>query len=176
MDVTPNSADLLTHFDRVYTGQPHAARHCVRTRGVGWVLQWAAAVAMLLFAGSVLMEFAYTMRAEHTLMRAAKAGALEATLPRASRESIAAAVKRPLIAYPALAKQLNLTIENNRRMLRGAFPPGAGDRLSVTLATSTHAVIPGWLRRLRFWASDEPLEIRIEREMPGRFLRKRRAL
>jgi|SRR5688572_23514435 hypothetical protein len=176
MDATSNSVDLLTHFDRSYAGTPHVARDCVQRRGVGWVLQRTAAFAMLLFAGSVLLEFAYTMRAEHTLMRAAKAGALEATLPRASRESIAAAVQRPLIAYPALAKQLNLTIENNHRLLRGAFHPGAGDRLSVTLATSTHAVIPGWLRTLRFWASDELLEIRVEREMRGRFVRKRRAI
>ena len=50
-------------------------------RGVGWVLAWAGALAVLAIAAGVLTEFAYVLAAERTLTVAARAGAMEATLP-----------------------------------------------------------------------------------------------
>ncbi len=69
-------------------------------RGVQWVLQWAAALAVLAFAGSTLIKFAYLSVAEHKLSIAARAGVLEATLPRASYQSVAAGRRKPSDAVP----------------------------------------------------------------------------
>src|SRR6476661_4632610 len=45
------------------------------TRGVSWVLKWAAAAAVLLFAGVVLFQFGCGIAAERQLAVAAQAGA-----------------------------------------------------------------------------------------------------
>ncbi len=84
-----------------------------QTRGVGWVLQWAAVAAVLGFAASVLVEFAYLVSAEHALNVAARAGAVEATLPRATVQSITAVVERRLAGYPELSGQLQLNLVQN---------------------------------------------------------------
>src|SRR6478609_6719664 len=46
-------------------------------RGVCWVLAWAGGLAVLTFAATVLVEFAYVFAAERALSIAAKAGAME---------------------------------------------------------------------------------------------------
>jgi hypothetical protein len=125
------------------------------------------------FAASTLLEFAYVMAAEHTLARAARAGALEATLPRATLRSITDTAQRRLEPHPSLASQLRLTVENNGRPVLALLHPVQGDRLSVTLTASTRAALPAWLRTLRFWESDKPIRVRIERTMPGRMLTER---
>src|SRR5690242_2578311 len=61
-------------------------------RGVCWVLVWAGGIAVLTFAATVVVEFAYVFAAERALSIAAKAGAIEATLPRATYQSVTAAV------------------------------------------------------------------------------------
>jgi len=170
MDATPSSDDLLRCFEIEGTLAPRVSPHVVPRRGIRWVLKWFAAIAVLCFAVSTLLEFAYVMAAEHTLARAARAGALEATLPRASLPSIREAVERRLTAYPSLAAQLRLTVENNRRPVRRAFRAREDDLLSVTLAAPTHAMIPGWLRTLRFWDSERQIQVRVDRDLPGRFL------
>src|SRR5437764_1142099 len=69
-------------------------------RGVGWVLAWAGALAVLATGAGVLTEFAYVLAAERTLSVAARAGAMEATLPRATYQSVTAAVDGRLNQYP----------------------------------------------------------------------------
>src|SRR5262245_4005386 len=57
---------------------PHITR-----RGVAWVLGWAGALGVLAIVCGLLTEFACLASAKHTLSIAARAGAFEATLPRA---------------------------------------------------------------------------------------------
>src|SRR3954465_13357830 len=63
-------------------------------RGVCWVLAWIGALAVIAVAAGALTEFSYMLAAEHALLVAARAGAMEATLPRATYQSVTAAVDR----------------------------------------------------------------------------------
>src|SRR4051812_7046983 len=74
-------------------------------RGIRWVLAWAGALAVITIAFGILTEFAYVLAAERTLSVAARAGAMEATLPRATYQSVMMTVDRRLTQYPLLAKQ-----------------------------------------------------------------------
>lgn len=193
MDFDQTCLDFLDHFDRPKTADSvefesppsvgfdptsinleydvaQACRH-LPTRGVRWVLQWAGALTVLGVAASVLTQFAYLVAAEHTLNVAARAGAAEAMLPRATYQSISAAVERRLASYPQLSGQLELSVLQNGSPIGGRFRTGDGDRFSVTLTAPTSAVIPGWLRRLSFWRGDTPINAQAERQLPGRKLR-----
>jgi len=173
MDAAPTADDLLRHFDPDQEAAPRFSPRGLPTRGIRWVLKWFAALGVLSFAASSLVEFAYLTAAEQTLARAARAGALEATLPRATMRSITDTVQRRIAAHPALSSRLRLMVENNGRPVVGPHLPQQGDHLSVTLTASTRAVLPHWLRTLRFWESDQPIRVRIERTMPGRVLTER---
>ncbi len=140
------------------------------TRGIGWVLQWAAALAVLAFAASVLIEFAYLFAAERQLALAARAGALEATLPRATYQSVTAAVERRLTRYPRLAGRLQLTLLQNGSLVRPHFRQNDGDRFSITLTVPNSAVEPDWLHTIMFWRSESKVQSDAERQMPGRKL------
>src|SRR5262245_17876280 len=109
MDQT--SFGLLAHFDRPKTDnrvnqQAFSASKTTPSpivaarRGVRWVFQWAAAVAVLAFAATILAEFSYQLVAERQLTLAARAGVVEATLPRANYQSIQDALYARLISYP----------------------------------------------------------------------------
>src|SRR4051812_6970502 len=97
MDISQTSDELLAHFDRpkllempdfewvddvapadlagvsvsVAPSVPAIERYIEvprdTRRGVGWVLAWAGAIAVLFVAASVLIEFAYVLSAEHAL-------------------------------------------------------------------------------------------------------------
>ena len=67
-------------------------------RGVGWVLRWAGTLATIAFSLLKLIDFSYQIDLDQTLDRAARAGALEATLPRASSQSVVQSVERRLSA------------------------------------------------------------------------------
>jgi hypothetical protein len=133
-------------------------------------MRWAAATAVLYFSGCVLAEFAYCLAAEHALSRAARAGALEATLPRATYQSVRAAAGRRLTSYHHVAGQLQLAIQQNSAPLRAKLQPQPGDRMSVAIATTARAVTPRWLQALKFWGSGEQILVTAERQMPGRAL------
>ncbi len=105
----------------------------LRKRGVRWVLQWAVALAVLTVATSVLVEFAYLLAAEQALNLAARTGATEATLPRATYRSVVAAVERRLASYPRMSGQLRLSVLQNGRPVGTGFRAGDGDRLLITL-------------------------------------------
>jgi hypothetical protein len=139
-------------------------------RGVQWVLQWAAALAVLAFAGSTLVEFAYLSVAEHKLSIAARAGVLEATLPRASYQSVALVVESHLTQYPRLARRLQLTLVQNGSPVARQIRPGDGDRLSIALSAPSSAVLPDWLRIIMFWRGESPIQAHAERQLPGRTL------
>jgi hypothetical protein len=168
MDAAHTSLDLIAHFDDAV--RPHTARD-LPMRGVGWVLQWAAACAVLFFAASVLIEFGYCLSAEQALARSARAGVLEATLPRATHQSVASIIDRRLVDYPTLSNRLRFSFHHNGVPVTAALDPRDGDRLTVILAAPTDAALPQWLRAMKFWRRDGQIEVRAERQMPGRQLR-----
>jgi hypothetical protein len=141
------------------------------TRGAGWVLQWAAAVAVLGFTASVLTEFAYLTSAERSLNMAARAGVVEATLPRATVQSITAVVERRLASYPQLNGQLQLSVLQNDTPVDQRLRVGDGDRIAITLSAPTTSLVPGWLRKLLPWRDRASIDAHAERQTPGRKLR-----
>jgi hypothetical protein len=197
MDVDRTSYELLSHFERPKTavlddfewvdatdsaanddapGAPDAG--CVQvpaprpTLGVRWVIQWAAGLVILAIAANVLVEFGYLLAAEHSLNLAARSGAVEATLPRATYQSITAAVERRLADYPHLQGRLQLTLLQNGKAAGQQFRASNGDRISITISAAPSSFVPGWLRTLTFWRDEAPIIARAEREVPGRKLKR----
>jgi hypothetical protein len=164
MDADHTSYDLVSHFDR-----PSAV--ILPTRGVRWVLKWTAAVGVLVFATGVLAEFAYLARAEQTLARAALAGLVEATLPRASFDSVRATIERRLESYSGMSNRLRFSLTKNSAPTDRILQPRDGDRLSVVLTADSDAALPTWLKTIRFWRSGPQLQVQAEREMPSRELK-----
>ncbi|HVT27069.1 MAG TPA: hypothetical protein VHE81_03535 [Lacipirellulaceae bacterium] len=175
-EVLPNSSPVVVSCQptppalsgdaaQLEAAPPQAPRH-----GVQWVLQWAAALAVLAFAGSILVEFTYLLVAEHELSIAARAGALEATLPRATPRSVMLVVQNHLTRYPRLAKHLQLTVLQNGSPAARQFRHGDGDRISVRLSASSNDVLPDWLRIMMLWRGDTQIRAYAERQIPGRKL------
>ena len=96
------SFDLFAHFDRP---AKVVEAHTVPTRGIRWVLIWAAALGVLFVAASVLIEFIYCLTAEHTLVRAARAGAQIGALCEAIHRRDGLAAVRRILGVLALVKQ-----------------------------------------------------------------------
>ena len=136
-------------------------------RGVLWVLRWAAALAMLVSSAAILVEFGYCLAAEQTLARAARAGVLEATLPRATYRSVEESVWRRLGRWEIATAELNLRFEQNGAAVRGRFVARAGDRFAISLAVPTRVALPAWLRAIAWRPSDSQIVVRAERRMPG---------
>jgi hypothetical protein len=139
-------------------------------RGICWVLAWAGSVAVLTIAAGVLTEFAYVLGAERTLSVAARAGAMEATLPRATYQSVTATVDRRLIHYPLLAKQLHVSILQNGALVQSQFHKREGDFFAITLSGPSSSAVPEWLRTLMFWRGESAIQAHAERQLPGRKL------
>ncbi len=171
MDAARDFYDPLAHFERSTTLDGVAPARRAGTRGVGWVLQWYAALVTLLVAASILAELGYLLRAERTLARAARAGALEATLPRATAQSVAQVVQRRLAGYPPhVADRVRFSLHQNGAPLRGVVQARQGDRLSVSLALPAREVLPRWLRPICFWHAGSQIAVRAEQQIPGRNL------
>jgi hypothetical protein len=149
----------------------HGAQPVAQTRGVRWVLQWAAALTVFAIAGSALMQFYYVLAAEQALNYAARAGAIEATLPRATYQSIAATVERRLTKYPQLATTLQVCVSQNGATVGRQFRAADGDRVSVTLSAPSSTVLPAWLNRIGIWHSAAPINAHSEVVVPARKLR-----
>jgi hypothetical protein len=127
-------------------------------------------LAVLCLAVGILTRFAYCLVAEHALARAAKAGALEATLPRATYRSVAEAVHSRLTRHAALADALRLGVLQNGIPARGALRVRKGDAITIALAVPVRAALPGWLRALELPTGKSQITVRAEREVPGRYL------
>jgi len=170
MDLVQTPVDRLQHFDRDPGVIPQGSGQCVATRGVGWVLRWAAGIAVLWLAACLLAEFYCCLAAEHALARAARAGALEATLPRATYRSVADTVHSRLTCHAALADTLHLGVLQNGMPSRGALRVREGDAMTIALAVPARAALPGWLRALALPTGKTQIMVRAEREVPGRAL------
>ena len=108
-EVEPTQADGLTSWDFIDALPQRAAQ----TRGVGWVLLWAAALTVLVMAASMLAQFGYLIAAENALNVAAQAGVMEATLPRSTYQSVTATVRRRLEEQPHFSEHITLTLLQN---------------------------------------------------------------
>jgi hypothetical protein len=178
MDSPHSSLNLLSHFDpppRPTTpprSEPSTSSHAaarVPSRGIGWVLAWSTALAILGFVGCQLIAFSYCLAAERSLARAARSAALEATLPRATYDSVVQIVERRL--EPAIdAGKLLIIVQQDGLTVRDRIQAVADAKLSVTLAVPTRQILPQWLQAVMFWQSDRQIEVRAERRMPGRRL------
>ncbi|HEX2476204.1 MAG TPA: hypothetical protein VHK01_15745 [Lacipirellulaceae bacterium] len=166
--------DLLTQFNAVRDCVNHDFGQSVRMRGVAWVLRWAVAIVVLCFTGCVLAEFAYSLAAELTLARAARAGALEATLPQATYRSVGETVRRRLAERASWAGQLKLAVQRNGAAVGGAMRAAGGDQMTVTLAVPLRTVLPRWLCAFSFRTASQ-IEVRAVRNVPGEELRPIRA-
>ena len=170
MDAIHTSHDLLAHFDRPSALRPPPAARTLPTRGIRWVLQWAVAIGVIVFAASVLAEFAYLAGAEHTLTRAARAGLLEATLPRASYDTVKETIEGRLDSYPRLSSRLRLSLLQNSVPVARNLQLHDGDRLSIVLTADSDTALPHWLQTIRFWRNGPQLQVHAERQMPSRTL------
>jgi hypothetical protein len=138
-------------------------------RGVGWVLKWAAAAAVQMFAAGILFQFTCGIAAEHQLAIAARAGAIEATLPRATYETVTATIERRLIGYPRLVKELHIGLEQNGSLVQQQFFQHEDDEIAVTLWAPSTAAAPAWLQRF-VCNGDSRIQARAESKIPGRKL------
>jgi hypothetical protein len=118
-------------------------------RGVGWVLRWAGVLAVLAAAAMILVAFAYQLAAERTLARAAAAGLREASLPRATEQTVEAAIRRRLADSRAFGRATRVSLAK------------AGDRISVGLAVPVLAIVPRWLPAVS-WYDDAEIRFRTE--------------
>lgn len=137
-------------------------------RGICWVLAWAGAIAVFAVAASVLAEFAFVFSAEQALSIAARAGAMEATLPRATRQSVAAAVDRRLQRYPLLAKQRRFSLLQNGSLVQTQLQRYEGDYFTVSLSCPSNAAIPEWLLNLLVWREETAIHASAEQQLLGR--------
>jgi hypothetical protein len=131
---------------------------------------WAAALTMLAFTASILTEFAYVVGARSVLDRAARAAALEAAMPRATYQTVAATVDRRLAGYPAIAAAVQLRIEINGFSARGPLQVQGGDTIGVVLSVTSTEVIPSWIERLPFRRCTSDLRATSQRTVPSRRL------
>ncbi len=103
----------------------------------------------------------------NTLSIGPRAGALEATLPRATSKSIAESVMQRLAGYHSASRQTRLVIEQNGKPILGRLKVQPGDRISIHVAVPGTAVLPRWLQRVKFWRGNPPIEASAERVIPG---------
>jgi hypothetical protein len=118
-----------------------------------------------------LLQLAYCVAAERALLHAARAGVLEATLPRATRESVVETIERRLVGYSISDRALQIALQMNDAPVQRAYRLAEGDRVSVALAMPANAVLPGWLRAVNLWTGGSLIEARAEKQMPSRGLR-----
>jgi hypothetical protein len=173
MDSGSHSLELLSHFDRAADATASVVRLKPSAgfeprRGTGWVLKWFAALAVFFYSTTVLLEFAYCVAAEQLLLRAARAGVLEATLPRATVRSVEQSVWRRLEGRVGSRGEVRLMLLDNGVPVGKKLRPQGGDRLSLSLAMPPRAMMPGWLRTLSGWRCGAIVETRADGVMPGR--------
>lgn len=173
MNSSQVSCELLAHFD-LSRGDSVEAASPRPVRGITWVLAWAAAAAVLFFASCLLIRFGYCIAAERVLGRAARAGALEATLPHATHRSITATIERRLAANSMATRELEIALFQNGAPARGLLQIKPGDRLAISLSVPTNAVLPPWLQVVGAASNNPRLEARAESSVPGRVLAARR--
>jgi hypothetical protein len=192
MDFDPACLEFLEHFDRPKTAdvteskaeveQTQAAdltswdlidalpQRSAQTRGIGWVLQWAAALAVLVMAASMLAQFGYLIAAENALNVAAQAGAMEATLPRATYLSVTATVRRRLEEQPRLSEHVTLTLLQNGKPVIDPLRVHEGDEFSIVLSVPVRSAVPDWLQKASVRHGQQYVNAKATCRLPSRKL------
>jgi hypothetical protein len=132
------------------------------------VLQWAAAVAVLSYGACNLLQAGYCLAAERSLLQAVKAGALEATLPRSTRATVAETVERHLSQQSIASTYATITIRQNDRPIGRAAHFAEGSTVSVSVAIPAADVLPAWLRVVT--GADSLLRATAHRRIPGKHM------
>jgi hypothetical protein len=138
-------------------------REPLPVRGVGWVLRWAATLAVLAVSAVILLTFVYQLAGERTLARAASAGLREAALPRATSRSVETVVRHHLAGRFDLHRATTIELQQNGSPVKGVVRPQSGDQLLLTLAAPARAALPAWLRALVPWQAHAAIATQIER-------------
>lgn len=128
------------------------------------VLQWGGAIAVLAVAANVLFGFGQRVAAERWLQVAARAGAFEATLPRASYDSVRDTIERRLQRISAVEGWEFTLLQNGAPAFR-QLPENEGDVFSVTV-TARMSTKSTWLRW--FPVREAPITVQAEIRRPGR--------
>ena len=111
------------------------------------MLKWALVVLALVVSSLTLYRFSLLLRGEISLVRAAEAGVLEATLPRATARSVSEAVRRQLLQNGHYYEVPQILLSRNGVLVSGPCRSRRGDSWSVQIAARTHDFLPGWLSR-----------------------------
>src|SRR5262249_43714238 len=135
MDSNQASLQLLSHFDDAPPDAPEQirAQRVAQLRGIGWVLRWAAAIAVLFYCATVLTEFFYALAAEQMLVHAAEAGVHEATLPRATFTGVEQTVWQRLAGSVESRGDVRLMLLANEKQVGRKWQPHDGDDVSIAL-------------------------------------------
>ena len=147
MHSEPTSAHLFSCFDDEDCADSRAANPADANSRHPLGAALGRGTSVLFFSCGVLAEFAYCLAAEHTVARAARAGALEATLPRATSKSIAESVTQRLAGYPQHQRTNAARDSAEWQAVLGRLNVQPGDRISVHVAVPGTAVLPRWLQR-----------------------------
>jgi len=148
-----------------------AANPTEQTRGVLWVLRWAATLGVITAAVAFIASFGYIKAADHAIESAARAAVTEATLPRASFESIELVVARRLAHYPQLGGDVQLQVTVDGLPVLGWVHAVGGDLVTVTVAAPRSKMVPAWLTSLGVRQAEHEIVATVERTMPGRKVR-----
>ncbi len=132
------------------------------------VLCAAIPVFGLMLLGLGAVQFVHLVRAEHALAVGVEAGALEATLPRATRASVESAVRRSMAASGCLQPLDAVVVERNGRALLGPLVPrgGRGDTLTVLASLSALSVTRDFLEPVGLSLCGRRLVASCTRRMP----------
>ena len=122
-----------------------------------------------LFAAACWRNSRYCLAAEHTVIAAARAGALEATLPRATSQSVAESVMQRLAGYRSASRQTQLVIQQNGAPILGRFNVQPNDRISVT-SQCRHCRAARLAATIEVLRGNSPIEGERRATMPGRKL------
>jgi hypothetical protein len=114
-------------------------------RGIGWVLKWAAAIAVLGATIIILLNFGYRLAAERTLARSAAAGIRAAALPRATSQTVEQSIRRELTGCFQLDRATQITIRCGGKPAKGIIATRSQARLTVIISAPMAAALPGWL-------------------------------
>ncbi len=126
---------------------------------------------MLTITASFLVELGYQLAAEQTLVRAARAGMLEATLPQATFESVRQTVARRFTNYSLQSGELQIALQLNGKLVLGPLQLREGDQLSLLVTLPNRSALPAWLSAISFNQNGKPLQAHVVRQLPDRHLR-----
>jgi hypothetical protein len=127
------------------------------------VLGWAFSLTVFAAAAVFVMQMAFVIAAEQSLIAAAQAAVDEATLPRATRATVQAAVDRRLAPTGLAVAACQVALQQNGAGVSRSIRSRPGDRLSVAISVASRDVLPRWLARWSVLNRRETVSVRADR-------------